>query len=263
MISMQDSERRYLVDLSQAGRVLAAAGKELEVEVHDRKRPVAYSRTLYLDSDDLLHLRSSEGAVTSRLRVRQYASAASLDEAPRITPIAYLEYKENAGPARRKTRLAAPGESLAQLLRGDLEDQALRRDVARFATFRAIEPALRNGGLRARLTTWYRRLSLAGDGVRVTLDEGLVFCPPVPPLEAGRSAEPASSFARGPGAVLEVKLSGRAPAWLGRATTGLMAASSFSKYQAGMAALVGKPRGQSGFVTLPLPVLHGGDISHA
>ena len=89
------------------------------------------------------------------------------------------------------------------------------------------------------LTTWYRRSSLTGENgrVRITLDQGLSFCEPQHLGDAGDVATPSEVIARGPARILEIKLHGEPPAWLARATAGLVAAPSFSKFQMGMVAL--------------------------
>jgi SPX domain protein involved in polyphosphate accumulation len=151
---------------------------------------------------------------------------------------AFLEHKENAGAARRKVRIPAPSESFARLLGGTLEDASLRREMAAVPELCDVEGALCAGALRPRLTTWYRRLYFRGDGVRITLDEDLVFSRAAPPVRTAEPAEPTHLALHGPLAVLEVKLERTAPAWLTDSTRALAQASGFSKYQAGMRALL-------------------------
>jgi len=254
-----ERELRFLVSIAEAERVIASARGALARDVHDRKRPVAYSRTTYLDTDDFLFLRSCAGPVATRVRVRQYAAAATLAEIPTATPNAYLELKASSSDARGKVRIAARAESLAQLLCGRLDDPWLRRRLDRKPAFRDVERWLERGVLRPRLTTWYRRRSFSGDGVRVTIDHDVRFCRPLLPVGAGLEAAPAASVARVARAVLEVKLAGRAPRWLSSVTSRLRAAPHFSKYRVGMDALgtsIDALRRVQGVRTFGVPSLH-------
>ncbi len=218
-------ERRFLATLAQAASVLDGAARHLHLAVYDTDRPVAYARTLYLDGPGL-----TDG---SRLRIRQYAAAAGAD-APVVTS-SYLEYKRRHGEQRDKVRVTAPAAALADLLAGRNRDDwraRLRvvpelRDVVDGLAARTLEP---------RLMTWYRRLSLAGTGIRMTMDHDVTFSLPEPLCGGGSRAEPERAYGRLAGVLIEVKSAEELPGWLVERTHALAEAPP-SKFEAGMAAL--------------------------
>lgn len=235
-------EQRFLLTHAQTVAFLRAVSAHTMPELHDRARPLSFTRTTYLDSVDLAYLRSCAGRVARRLRLREYAAASTLLEPPLLTGDCFLELKESAGTVRSKIRLAAPRYVLERIIEGSIDiDSGL--DCLADAGAKNALAALR-AEIAARrpvpcLTTWYRRASLSGeDGrVRLTLDQGLSFCEPQPLGDPGDDARPSGVIARGPARVLEVKLHGQRPAWLEQATAGLAPAPSFSKFQMGMVAL--------------------------
>lgn len=253
-----DFEHRFVLQRAAAEAFVAVVAPHMTLEVYDAARPIAFARTTYLDTDDLAYFRSCTGGpVARRLRLREYAAAAGLAEPPRLTGVAFLELKQSAGAVRHKVRLpASPG-----LLEHVLEQGQL--DPATRARMEAVPmpAAVAAGGLPAarlapRLTTWYRRVSLrgaAGD-VRVTLDEGVCFCTPYGTAREGGRAEPAEVIGYAPGRVVEVKYRDHAADWLARAMATLTETTDFSKFQAGMNAVLvargRRPRDR----TLPLEI---------
>jgi len=234
-------EQRFLLTRAQTVGFLRAVSTHTVPELHDRARPLSFTRTTYLDSVDLAYLRSCAGRVARRLRMREYAAASNLVERPLLTGHCFLELKQSACAVRSKLRLAAPREILERILDGSIDSDELRGIVD--ADGQAALVALR-AEIAARrpvpcLTTWYRRSSLSGENgrVRITLDQGLSFCEPQQLGDAGENATPSEVIARGPARILEIKLHNEPPAWLARATAGLVAAPAFSKFQMGMVAL--------------------------
>lgn len=241
-------EYRFVVERSAGEEVLRRAARHLAPDVHEPERPVTYCRTLYLDSEDGRFLRTfKSGATACRARVRQYAAAGDRAGEARISgALAWLEHKRSSGLERQKCRLALEVEELGALLagrpaRGRLEAAPLLADLL---------GELASGALRPCLLTWYRRWSLGRAPVRVTLDEGIAYCLPEPPVAAGERAEPAAVVARDALAVLEVKVNGGLPAWLEREAADLARHLAFrhSKFRAGMDALrhAGLPTPQNG-----------------
>jgi hypothetical protein len=96
---------------------------------------------------------------------------------------------------------------------------------------------VRSGRLRPRLTTFFRRRSYTGDGIRLTLDDLLTFARPVRLGHAGDPAEPGDVIGRGPQLVLEIKLAGPRPRWVSEAVRGFLLMNRFSKFKGGMLAL--------------------------
>lgn len=232
-----DHELRYLLSHGEMRRFLNAIAARTAIEIYDPARPISYTRTTYLDTDDLTYFRTDDAAPARRLRIREYAFAATPKDAPILSGVAFVELKEHAGPSRRKVRLAASPGEIAQML-VDREAGPSSNMTAGQAEL-ARELALPT--MAPRLATWYRRLCLTADArrIRITLDENLTFCRPQPIGEAGSLAAPRDRevIAMFPARVLEIKHSGEMPFWLGPALESLQPADSFSKFRMGMTAL--------------------------
>jgi hypothetical protein len=232
-----DHELRYLLSHAEMRRFLDAIAARAAIEIYDPERPISYTRTTYLDTDDLTYFRTGEGAPARRLRIREYAIAATPKAAPTFSGVAFVELKEHDGPARRKVRLAASPAEIAQLLAEREAGPASHMTVGQAELARELALAT----MAPRLATWYRRLCLTGDArrVRITLDENLTFCRPQPIGDAGSLASPRERevIAVFPARVLEIKHCGEMPPWLGPALEALQPADSFSKFHMGMTAL--------------------------
>jgi hypothetical protein len=236
-----EHEERFLLSRAQVSQFFEAVGPRATTETYDPSRPISYTRTTYFDTDDFAYLRSCEGPLARRLRIREYALAASLAEPPVFSGSAFLELKQNAGTARSKVRLSASPELLCRLL-----DPARAAD-GRFdaidprSSLATLEREIRTPGMAPRLTTWYRRVCLSAESgrVRITLDQNLTFYRPQPLGRAGGSTgpSPADAVAAGPARILEIKLWGGMPDWLAAAVDGLRPAPRFSKFRMGMMAL--------------------------
>jgi hypothetical protein len=237
--SPAEVERRFVLKRAEAESFIQTVAPYLALDVYDQQRPIAYSRTTYLDTADLAYFRSCDGPVSRRVRIREYASAYGFDDPPTLTGLCVLELKEAAGPLRTKARFASPPSVISHIVRYRGESPLLERPpLDQLHALRAVQSCLVTDHLTPRLTTWYRRASLSGEGgrVRVTLDEGIKFCHPCDVGEAGQAAEPVDLIAFGPGRVVEVKHVGPSPDWLSRAIEGLTEAN-FSKFRVGMEAL--------------------------
>jgi hypothetical protein len=241
-----DHELRYLLSHGEMRRFLGAIAARAAIEIYDRERPISYTRTTYLDTDDLTYFRTADGKPARRLRVREYAIAATPKDAPVISGVAFVELKEHDGPTRRKIRLAASPAEIAQLLADRKAGPSAnmtdgQAELARELALPTMAP---------RLATWYRRLCLTGEArrVRITLDENLTFCRPQPIGDAGSIAAPRGRdvIAAFPARVLEVKHCGEMPFWLGTALEALQPSESFSKFQMGMTALAQSYDGEGG-----------------
>jgi len=231
-----DHELRYLLSRAEMRRFLDAIAARAAIEIYDPERPISYTRTTYLDTNDLTYFRTGDGAPARRLRIREYAVAATAKEAPVLSGTAFVELKQHDGPARSKVRLAASPAEIVRLL-GHRADPS----PAITAAEAEIVRELARPTMAPRLATWYRRLCLTAEGrrVRITLDENLTFCQPQPVGEPGALAAPRERevVAAFPARVLEVKHCGEMPFWLGPALEALQPAESFSKFRMGMTAL--------------------------
>ena len=233
-----DHEQRFLLSRTEMKRFLQAIAARAAVEIYDPQRPISYTRTTYLDTNDLVYFGAAGGAPARRLRVREYAVAASAEDEPVLSGVAFIELKQHEGAARSKMRLSASPAEIARLIsRHDVHQPSTEAT----APWSAIALELSLPTMAPRVSTWYRRLCLTGDGrrVRITLDENLTFCRPQPIGDAGTPAAPHSReiVAAFPARVLEVKYCGEMPVWLQPALEPLEPADGFSKFQMGMTAL--------------------------
>jgi hypothetical protein len=207
-----ESERKFLVDAETANDIWLRAGRHLQPQVRDTTRPVTYHRTTYFDTPDHAYFRGA-GPVATRVRVREYATAAHEGEALRLMRPCFLELKQSANGLRHKSRL-------------EIEGPELKGHLARFC----------GHGLLPCLTTWYRRRALTdpSEWIRMTLDMDLRYCAP---QEIGAPCRtPESEFARASSLVLEIKTWGPLPSWLRALVLRLEEAADFSKFRAGMQA---------------------------
>ena len=241
VVESVEREERYVLTRAQVTRFFAAIGRRAAVETYDRARPIAYTRTTYFDTDDSLFLRSCDGPVARRLRLREYAMAASLEDAPVLSSLACLELKQNAGTARSKVRLQADPGVLRQLIEGRGRHEEAFSALEPLSALATLERELAIPSIAPRLTTWYRRASMTAESgrLRITLDERLTFCRAqiVGVVGAEVAPDPSDIIAPGPARILEIKYWGDRPVWLSWGREGLEPERGFSKFKMGMAAL--------------------------
>ena len=72
VVESVEHEERFVLTRAQVTRFFAAIGGRATVETYDRERPIAYTRTTYFDTDDAFYLRSCNGRIARRLRLREY-----------------------------------------------------------------------------------------------------------------------------------------------------------------------------------------------
>ena len=236
-------EHKFGGDVTRADAVLDAVAPWTVAEVHDPDRPVQWTRTTYLDTDELAYYRSgaTRGA-SRRLRIREYASAPDLVEPPLLTGDCLLELKESLGNTRSKVRLHASPEIITTLVDSSGHEMP---GTAR-GDSRAVEMLrswLRRDRPRPRATTWYRRVARTGDAgnVRISVDRALFFARPESVGRAGMPAEPCGIVARAAEQVVEVKLTADAPTWLRKAMATLPESAGFSKFRVAMNAVLSQP----------------------
>jgi hypothetical protein len=244
VVESVEHEERFVLTRAQVTRFFATVGARAAVETYDLARPIAYTRTTYFDTDDSRYLRSCEGAVARRLRLREYAMAASLEDVPVLSSTACLELKQNTGTARSKVRIQASPTLLRQLIERRGQRDPAFASLEPLSALATLEAELATHSIAPRLTTWYRRASLTAElgRLRITLDERLTFCRPQIVGIVGAEVAPSAAdvVAPGPARILEIKYWGDRPEWLARALEGLEPAHGFSKFKMGMAAITRK-----------------------
>jgi hypothetical protein len=227
-----EHELRFVMDQDDVLAFLRRTSGRLREHVFDETMPVAFTRTTYLDTENLDFFRGDGGGTTRRVRVREYALAPDRDEPARLTGLCVLELKQTVGSRRTKVRHIASPRGIAEILETQEATHGCPREIG---------DVLRAGPLAPCVATWYRRLAFSGvdTSVRVTLDLDLTFCRPAPLGEAGEPAVPGEVLAAFPRCVLEVKWAFDAPPWLRRALRPLSPAWTFSKFHTGMLATTG------------------------
>lgn len=234
-------EQRFLVDADEAHRFLDTVRPHIPACVNDPAQPVEFVRTTYFDTDDLALFRSQLPGTAWRVRVRQYASAPDHRSAPRLTETCAFEVKEVAPFGRRKVRVVGAPAEIARIMRGrdgGLTRGARRQGIAISPLLEYAARAIENGDLQPRLTTFYRRLTYAAPGARVTVDHGIEFARPTGLGQPGEPARPESVIGHGPPLVLEVKLRQQTtPDWLASAMPRLFLVTQFSKFRDGLLAM--------------------------
>jgi hypothetical protein len=237
----RELEYRYVVDRGAAEGVLRRAASHLAPQIHDPDRPVAWCRTLYLDTEDGAFLKTfRDGATTCRVRIRQYAAATDLASPAHISGgAAWLELKRSWGIERDKVRVELDAGDVDRVLVGEVPSPETIARLEGTPLLAGVVAGMAAGRIRPRLLTWYRRWSLGGPALRITLDEAIAYCMPEPMVASGQAAEPRSVVAREALTVLELKLAGLTPAWLQADIDriGGHQAHRHSKFRAGMEAL--------------------------
>jgi len=211
---LDEREAKFLPDAAAARAFWAVASRHLDVP--REAAPFAYSRTTYYDTAELAYYRSAG----SRLRVREYAAAATPDELPIGGARCYLELKHSAGGRRAKLRVALRPDEVAAAL-----------------------TALDEAPLSPYVATWYQRRALVdGTGaLRVTLDQQVRLCRPRPLGSAFAHLEREDVVGEGPAFVLEYKARLAPPPGPRAAPAGPEEAVGFSKFLLGMDAVVRPP----------------------
>ena len=197
-------EERFLLTRAQVTRFFASLARHAAVEIYDRERPIAYTRTTYLDTDDFAFYRSCDrpgGAPAAVSRIRDGGVAGR-----RADPV--VARRPGAQADRRDVALegAAVGDAdrAAAADRTPAGSATIRSRSSSSCALGVIQQELRHPTMAPRLTTWYRRAALTAESgrIRITLDERLTFCRPQIGGVIGAEVAPTPSdiFAVGTGA---------------------------------------------------------------
>ena len=232
-------ERKFVPSHAEMTAFHALVSRRLEQRIYAPGRPLAFARTTYLDTADLHYYHSQARGVARRLRLREYAAAASTGP-PRLTGVAFLELKSTSAGLRSKVRLSSPPPLTARLLSSELDRRSLLALAGRSerGAIRRLLRELAGRTLRARVTTWYQRESFvdADADIRVTFDTETTFCRPARGRPPGAEVTPRQIIGHGPTYVVEIKYPTTPPRWLAAAMQPLRYPGVISKYDLGMRA---------------------------
>lgn len=233
-IGSPEVEERYLVDDDAANRLAVMAAHHVSEDVHDSVYMVNHVVTTYFDTEERDLFRGELFRGRDRVRVRQYAAAATSVSPAVFGGVCAFELKRATAQSRRKARLVADTEHIDHLLQRD--GWRSDPDAAELLPMRNAARQIATGVLWPTLTTWARRRSFTGDGFRITIDHDVVFTQPTPLRWPGEAAVPGAVISRLDERVVEVKRTGDAPDWLRVETRHLRRADDFSKYREGLLA---------------------------
>lgn len=213
---LYEYERKFLLDANRAQAFWDVAAARFPSQ--ESVRP-CHVRTTYFDTEDLAYHRASFAGVRRRLRVREYAQASATGSDFSPAERCFLELKQSSDGVRHKLRVEmAPDE-----VESHLEEIAGAPMIAWVATL-------------------YRRRALQDEsGLRITLDDHLLLCRPLPFGSPLALLQPNDVLAHGPPFVLELKFANVPPPWLVDALTDLREAVGFSKFDLGMSAIDRRP----------------------
>lgn len=213
----QQRERKFLLEADTARELWALACAHLPPAHPHVDYAQQLLRTTYFDTPQFDYYHSRFSSVRRRLRVREYSSVEG-GHLPMGQGTCYLELKHSTGTLRAKRRV--------ELAHGELE--------AHLATF-TDQP------VAACVASRYRRSALTSNEseLRITLDEELEFCAPVPLGRSFTERRDLQVFGNGPPYILEVKIAHEEPEWLSRALSSLTEAREFSKFIVGMESAFG------------------------
>lgn len=211
----QRLELKYLIPDALAGRVRDFVAPYLRLDSFGAARPGGEYpvHSLYLDSDDLHLYRSTINGDRNRykLRVRFYEGGGN-------APV-FFEIKRRQDNAILKQRCALVRAAAEEILAGRIPD---RRDLAGGGSpeaERAMHAFCRHlNQIQARPVAhvFYQREAWLDDGanrVRVTMDRAVRWCRAPDFRLDGAMRDPVTVF--GDQVVLELKFTGRFPAWMG------------------------------------------------
>lgn len=226
-------EMKYVVSKSKAAAIAKFIRPYLKLDRYCRSRPgFAYPIvSLYLDSDNLqLCMESLRGHLKRfKLRVRSYSD--ELD-CPR-----FFEVKRRANTIIIKSRARVMHQDVADLLAGRYIPP-VRNYKTEVDALKQFQLYMKSISAKPKVLIRYMRQAYEGDAqnrLRVTFDRQLAYKVSSDPqvLFNGRGWHDSSITLRN--VILEIKFTGRYPAWLGRMVRYFgLSQQSMSKYAASM-----------------------------
>lgn len=239
-------EMKYVISESRAAAIAQFVEPYLKPDRYCRSQPGGCYPivSLYLDSDNLQLCRESLGGLLKRfkLRIRSYTDDSDY---PR-----FFEIKRRANTSIIKSRAAVSPHDVAALLSGQFVPP-MRNDKTGTDALKQFQLYMKSVGASPKVLVRYMRQAYEGDGenrIRVTFDRQLSYkvCnEPEISLNGGGWQHNLS------GVILEIKFTGRYPAWLGQVARCFnLQQQSMSKYVTSM-----KKALSLGFCTPAKPLL--------
>jgi hypothetical protein len=223
-------EMKYVISEAKAAAIAQFVGPFLQVDRYCRAQPRGEYPivSLYLDSDNLQLCRESLRGLLNRfkLRVRSYSDDA---DSPR-----FFEIKRRANTVIIKSRASVSDNDVATLLAGHYVPPLQNRGTEVDA-LKQFQLYMKNINAGPKVLIRYMRQAYEGDGenrVRVTFDRKLAYKVTSDPVVTINGWGWQHNME---GVVLEIKFTGRYPAWLGRMTQYFnLQQQSMSKYVTSM-----------------------------
>ncbi len=204
-------EMKYVISESKAAAIVQFIKPYLKLDRYCRVQPSGSYPivSLYLDSDDLQLCKESLRGLLQRfkLRIRSYSDDLDYPQ--------FFEIKRRANAVIIKSRARIMPNDVSVLLSGQYIPP-LRNHQTEADTIKQFQLYMKSVGARPKILVRYMRQAYEAEGenrVRVTFDRQLIY---------KVSSDPEISFnGQGwqhnlSGVILEIKFTGRYPAWLGR-----------------------------------------------
>ena len=222
-------EMKYVISMSKAAAIESFIRPYLEQDYCSKLQPDGYYPivSLYLDSDNMqLCMESLRGFLKRfKLRIRSYSDD---PEYPR-----FFEIKRRANRVIIKSRARIESKDVAALLSGQYVTP-LDNDKDSVDTIRQFQLYMKSVNAGPKILIRYRRRAYEGkmnNRLRITFDHNLCYraSTAVEVLFNEGSWQPNPATIRN--VILEIKFTGRYPAWLARMATHFnLRQSSMSKY---------------------------------
>lgn len=207
-------EMKYVISESKAAGIAQFIEPYLQLDRYCRSQPGGSYPivSLYLDSDDLQLCKESLRGFLKRfkLRVRSYTDDTDY---PR-----FFEIKRRANTVIIKSRARVRHNDVAALLSGQYV-APMQINETEIDALKQFQLYMKSVGARPKVLIRYERQAYEGEGenrVRVTFDRQLVYKVSNEPDVLLNGSGWQHNLVTLKGVILEIKFTGRYPAWLGR-----------------------------------------------
>ena len=204
-------EMKYVISESKAAAIVQFIEPYLKLDLYCRSQPSGSYPivSLYLDSDNFQLCRESLGGLLTRFKLRIRSYSDDLDY-PR-----FLEIKRRANTVIIKSRARIMPNDVSALLSGQYIPP-LQSHQTEADTIKQFQLYMKGIGARPKILIRYMRQAYEGgdeNRVRVTFDRQLDYKICGEPAVSLNGSGWQNNLS---GVILEIKFTGRYPAWLGR-----------------------------------------------